>query len=706
MARPVKKHNPGFLTDEELIATFCVRVPEYESILESLHTWTENSSPHTLVIGPRGSGKTHLLLRTVAEIRRELALRTIFPILFAEESYEISSCGEFWLEALERLAEQAPDPEQDGLRLSYEEIRSTQDDRTLALRSLGVLLDFADGHQQRLLLVVENLNMLFGDMADAEVGWQLRHTLQTEPRILLLGSATSRFAEIDCPDRALYDLFRVIALHPLDTKDCRVLWQAVCRHTTAQRAIRPLEILTGGNLRLLTIMSHFDSGRSFRELMGNLVDLVDDHTVYFKSHLETLPPRERRVYLALARLWKPATTKEIADLARLDTSKCSALLKRLVGRGVVEGTGGTPRRRQYYLTERLYNIYYLMRRSRGADQMVKALIDFMICLYTPRELGEILEEIARSSHDMEVLSPDTAVQMARAMIEEAEVLESRSQFDEAVAVYDQVVQSLSWDTAGASQFHVACALLFKISVLDRQGQKAQCVDTCEELERRFGTSTRASVVLLRALASCGKGHILGTLHRIDEALEAFDHTLAILLAHQIPEGDGIEAMTIYAKGLALLEDRQASAAIETFDQVLQSYAQSEDPQVNCYTAQSLIWKAIALFETNRYASEDAFALLLQYLAKQNENIPLLDLMTMMSQLVTQVSPARILELIYDSPAAPLLLPLVVALQQMLGLEPRVPKEVEEIAKDVRTYLTHPVRLFEEGLSVYEHSQST
>ena len=78
-------------------------------------------------------------------------------------------------------------------------------------------------------------------------------------------------------------------------------------------------------------------------------------------------PRKGRVYLALARLWKPAATKEIADLARLDTNRCSALLGRLVQRGAVTVTGGTAWRRQYYLTERLYNIYYLLRRGAGTS---------------------------------------------------------------------------------------------------------------------------------------------------------------------------------------------------------------------------------------------------------------------------------------------------------------------------------------------------
>ena len=128
--------------------------------------------------------------------------------------------------------------------------------------------------------------------------------------------------------------------------------------------------------------------------MDDLLDLVDDHTEYFKGHLETFAPQERRVYLALADLWKPATAAEIADRSRLDTSKVSAYLKRLTERGAVEVTGGTARRRLYYLSERLYNIYYPMRRSRGPDPLIQALIRFMEAYYSPVELKHFGARIA------------------------------------------------------------------------------------------------------------------------------------------------------------------------------------------------------------------------------------------------------------------------------------------------------------------------
>ena len=82
MAAPVRKYNPGFLTDDELMASFCVRTAEFEMLVDALRACTGASNPHQIVIGPRGSGKTSLLLRVAAEVRRDAAL--CFPVVFAD----------------------------------------------------------------------------------------------------------------------------------------------------------------------------------------------------------------------------------------------------------------------------------------------------------------------------------------------------------------------------------------------------------------------------------------------------------------------------------------------------------------------------------------------------------------------------------------------------------------------------------------------
>ena len=201
MAVTARKYNPGFLSVDELVATFCVRTAEYESLIEALRECSGSANTHQIVIGPRGSGKTSLLLRVAAEVMRDTDLSArFFPIVFAEESYEVSTAGEFWLECVSRLADQAPRRD-DGVDLhrTFEELRTIHDDRMLEDRCLGVLQDFADREEKRLVLIVENLNMMFRDMGDDDAGWRLRKALQTEPRIVLLASATSRFDQMNDP---------------------------------------------------------------------------------------------------------------------------------------------------------------------------------------------------------------------------------------------------------------------------------------------------------------------------------------------------------------------------------------------------------------------------------------------------------------------------------------------------------------------------
>lgn len=395
MERAGMKYNPGFLTDQELVDSFCVRVAEFEMLVETIRESTGSSNPHQLVVGPRGTGKTTLLLRVAVEVKRDPELKSAwFPIIFPEESYEIATCGEFWMQCLTHLENQAPQVS-GGIDLArtLAEVRREQDDQRLAGRCLDAILEFADQENKRLLLIVENLNMLFDDINEPDVGWQLRHTLQNEKRILLFASATSRFEEIERYGRAMYDLFHVQDLRRLDTDACAVLWKAVSNRDPDRNVVRSLEILTGGNPRLLAIVARFGAMLSFHELMDNLLRLVDDHTEYFKSHLDFLGVQDRRVYLALARLWRPATAREVAEQARLPTNNCSALLGRLVDRGAVLIAGGEPRRKQYYIAERMYNIYYLLRMGRGSDRLVEALVRFMRTFYSRSELEDYLNSL-------------------------------------------------------------------------------------------------------------------------------------------------------------------------------------------------------------------------------------------------------------------------------------------------------------------------
>lgn len=386
------KHNPAFLSREELVQSFVARKDDLAFVLEHLADNTGASSQHLLIVAARGMGKTSLVLRTAEAVRTEERFsKSWFPLVYAEETYEVTSAGELWLEGVRHLGEQTKDP---AVLSVYRELRRERDEQRLHDRALGVLLDFADRQKKRLLLIVENLHMLLGEQISKADAWRLRKTFQTERRLLLLATATASFDAIENVDQAFFDQFRIYRLDPLDLEGARHVWEHVAGAPVPPEQMRPLQILTGGNPRLLAILASFAGGMSLRELMGDLVRLVDDHTTYFKANLDSLPAKERKVYVTLADLWQPSLAREVAEQARLSPSEASALLNRLTQRGAVTASGDE-RRKTYQLAERMYNIYHLLRRSGGDDTRVRAAINFMVGFYHAVSPGKAAGAIAQ-----------------------------------------------------------------------------------------------------------------------------------------------------------------------------------------------------------------------------------------------------------------------------------------------------------------------
>src|SRR5262249_3700283 len=135
---------------------------------------------------------------------------------------------------------------------------------------------------------------------------------------------------------AWFDMFTVYQLQPLNLDECGALWRLVAGNPLARNPLKAIRILTGGNPRLVTILAVFATNRSFRQLMEQLVHLIDDHTEYFKGHLDSLAFKERKVFVALLERWDPVGAADLARQTRLNVNEVSALLGRLESRGAVE----------------------------------------------------------------------------------------------------------------------------------------------------------------------------------------------------------------------------------------------------------------------------------------------------------------------------------------------------------------------------------
>ena len=405
----VRKFNPGTLQpDRELIGQFVVRKRELELVLDVLRGNIDAPScQHLLVVAPRGRGKTMLLARVAAELRTDDGLsRSLLAVRFTEENHEIFDIGDFWLETLFHLARESAEafPEiAQELARTHADLSARWQDPSIGELARAAVLDAAERVGRKLVLMIENLQALCGNVEE-DFGWQLRGVLQSEPGIVLLASATSRFEELEDPREPFFELFRIVSLGPLATEECRCLWEAMTGDRVGARDIRPLEILTGGNCRLLAIVAVFSEHRSLRRLMEELVRLVDEHTEYFRGHLEVLPKAERRVYVAVLDLWQSSSTGEIAARARMDVRAVSTMLGRLVRRGAVIGRPSTgSRRRRYVAAEPLYSIYYKLRRERDEATVVESLIRFMLAFYDRFALYAIFDGLWSEARDAPAL---------------------------------------------------------------------------------------------------------------------------------------------------------------------------------------------------------------------------------------------------------------------------------------------------------------
>ena len=446
MAQYLLKFNPGLLSDEDILKLFVARREELVMVLQRIRENTDASvNQHLLFVGPRGCGKTTLVRAVAAEVRATPELSAYwYPLALSEETYAVSTLGELWLEALFHLARQTGSQR---YRQAHQQIRGERDESRLRVLALGQIVDFAEEQGKRILLFVENLQMLFEDGLDKDEAWAFRETLIHEPHVMVLATATTRFQEIENVDEAMYEQFLVTDLRPLRDDQCREFWSAVTGKKIPRSRIRPIQILTGGNLRLLAIIAQFAVHSSFGELMQDLVRLVDDHTDYFKNHIDALPAQERKVYVTLAEIWDPAGARQVAEHARLDVSKTSAHLNRLVQRGAVLAQGG--KSKTYQVAERLYNIYYLLRHRGDSSSRVRALVQFMVSFYEPRDLEQHAQRVAA---EMAALNVD-ACSDHQAFLDQLCPFLSQAMRDSIAGIHVEGAERASMEQAGPISGH-------------------------------------------------------------------------------------------------------------------------------------------------------------------------------------------------------------------------------------------------------------
>ena len=623
-ARTIRIFNPGTLqSDEEVIEQFVVRQRELDRVLEVVRGNIDAPScQHLLVVAPRGRGKTMLLARVAAAIRTDDELsRQLLPVRYMEESPEIFDMADFWLEALFHLAAESAREEPQfarELRASHAALTARWRDQAVEDSARAIVLSAADRLGKKLVLMVENLQAL-AENSESELGWKLRAVLQSEPQIMLLASATSRFEGLDDAGQSFFEMFRTVGLEPLGAEECARLWTVVSGERISGREIRPLQILTGGSPRLLVIVAGFGRHRSLRKLMDELVELIDEHTEYFRGHLEALGKTERRVYVAVIDLWQLSWPGEIAARARMDIRIVSTMLGRLVKRGavLVEGQG---RKRQYAATERLYSIYYKLRRERDEAAVVRNLIHFMTAFYSDAELAgissgliaeatgstAIREGIQRAADESPRLrdgfaeitrpgdsepqggtSPGEWGRAGRFLREISEASKARA-FERVVEIADQAFAPGSADWSVVPEPNKAQALCARAAAHHHLDDCEAAVRAFDDVIATYGATRLRALQRIVAKAILARGNSRFLLGDQDASKAAHEEVVERYGSSEAPELQPVVAEALFGVGLELVARGDNEKGIAALDEVVERYLDSEDPEIQQTVAFTLL----------------------------------------------------------------------------------------------------------------------
>ncbi|MGH8646732.1 MAG: tetratricopeptide repeat protein [Gammaproteobacteria bacterium] len=601
-------YNPDAISEAEIKATFVARQRLVDELVSLVERQPQGAGmQHAVIIAPRGMGKTTVLLMVKFGIRDRGLGERWQAVKFPEESYGVYDLADFWIEVLNLLASETNDVELGQRAESLKTQYPNSDD--LQQAALAVIKDWRREHGKRLVLLVENFDLILDQINDERDNAGLREVLMNDGTLMLLGGATTFFKEARAYDQPLYNFFKVYDLSDLNSQQIQEL---LCRRAELDRIpdfeqtlqanasrLRALEYFTGGNPRLVLMLYRVVTQSDITEVRRGLEKLLDEVTPYYKAKVESLPAQQRKILDHIARV--SAKTSEglppgaIATAVRLSPNQVSAQLKRLSEIGYVRSANLRGRSAYYTLCEPLYALWHQMRFGREARQRMQWLVQFLSMWYAGDELGWESERLtARFREHLSAgrsLEAHDVLEHHRYLAEAMENAPARASAMERVirgyldlsdtgTVKNELLATVKLENLSEETLHKLqeAGCLTEEQVIRARTTKPSPAATAHEKEfaeamasatlaHSAGRFESARQYLDQALklkpdndaAWTNRGNTLDELGRFEEAIASCDHVLKL-------KPDYYAAW--YARGYALAELSRFEEAIASFDRAL------------------------------------------------------------------------------------------------------------------------------------------
>jgi tetratricopeptide (TPR) repeat protein/Cdc6-like AAA superfamily ATPase len=406
MALVAHKYMPEQMPVEELRATFAAREHTLDFLVNALRTQIPSRTLTSyLITGPRGSGKTTLVLMLCLRLREDPELAAAWlPVRFPEELPAITSLRDLFSAALHVLAEDGVD----GAHEWHTKVEREADERRSRDLAVTALRRLAEEQGRRLILVIENLDQLF-ERAWAKEEATLRRLLMTDPFMLIVGTTVRQFEALRAYGRAFFNYFCEVPLRRLDDEQMRALlisraeWEGrrdiAGTYRAHQADIQAISRLTGGNARLALTIYEVLSHGDFRSAVETLRQLVDQLTPLLKDVLENqLTDQQRKIVDALMRAGGTATPSDLAGATRLSLNTVTTQLQRLKAAELVEVQGGGKGRpAHYFVPDQLFRTWYEMRYLHPHRRRIEMFLEILRSWFKAEQRLEIVKSLVATA---------------------------------------------------------------------------------------------------------------------------------------------------------------------------------------------------------------------------------------------------------------------------------------------------------------------
>ena len=417
MGLPTEIFNPHRTPIENLEKIFVARDYLLKKVHESLCLDPEDhNTPHWLITGQRGIGKTHFLKVLFNKITTDDRTRNHWIALHQreEEYWRVHSTATFLRGIALLLKQQWVKHDEDSdvtkqLTSALDSLADLQSGEEMLNGSRALLERFHRNTGIRIAVGAENLDSLFQQFRDPRIeGRKMRDFLQHSKYLSLIGTSITTELGASLSDRGnpFYRFFRVEPLKRL-TFDEQLLQLRKLAEADADQISRSrvhqfltkrreslivLHHLSGGNPRLGVFLYGVLAGpEALVETIDLLHGLLDMNTPYFQDRMKDLAPRERPIAAAFCEAKSTLTGIEAAKIAGMDRNVVYSLLTRLERAGFIEPVEqhepGTRKGKYFQVSEDLFRMWWQYRFD--SERQVQRVVQFLAVVYAKKELGKL-----------------------------------------------------------------------------------------------------------------------------------------------------------------------------------------------------------------------------------------------------------------------------------------------------------------------------